>query len=245
MNWWKNTRLFPPGIDAANQNGQYPGQKPGDIPTWEPRFEYDEGTEVLAPDGSYYRCIESHIASEDFDSDSTYWEVFGGPGVDTNDQLLGKVDDDLVLSGGTNGGVPIPNSVVDMNAFAYLWETCGKPLTDFTVTDTVAVCRWNGVSYDKLSLPLQKIADLIPAVAPTKSGKAIVANFSGTPKKASVTFATAFADADYTPNVSVVTPDNYSVSVEDITPAGFTINLNSDVAPSVDLYWSAVKHGEY
>ena len=246
MSWWKETSLFPPG-GGGRENGQNPGQLPGDIPDWQERFEYDYGTEVAAPDGNYYRCVQDHIASEVFADDLTagYWVIFAGAGLDTNDQTLSKVGDDLVLGGGTDGGVPIPDSTVDMNSFAYLWETCGKPLTDFTVTDLVAVCRWNGVEFEKLNLPLQKIADLIPAVAPTKSGKAIVGDFSGTPKKASVTFATAFSDADYTPNVSVVIPDNYSVSVEDITTTGFTINLNSDVAPATDLLWTAIKHGEY
>jgi hypothetical protein len=246
MTWWKETPLFPPG-GGGRENGQNPGQLPGDIPEWEQRFEYDEGTEVLAPDGSYYRCVESHIASEDFANDLTagYWSVIAGPGIDTNDQLLGKVDDDLVLSGGTNGGVPIPNSIVDMKAFAYLWETCGKPLTDFTVTDFVAVCRWNGSEFDKFNLPLQKIADLIPAVAPSKAGVLGALSFSGTPMKASVVFATAFADANYTPNVTIASPDNYSATVEDVTATGFTINLNSNIAPTTNHYWSAVKHGEF
>lgn len=116
MTWWKETSLFPPG-GGGNQNGQHPGQRPGDIPTWEERFEYDFGTEVLAPNGLYYRCIADHIASEDFTSDIANWALFGGPGAaDTNNQEISLDEDGVTirLSQGTIGGVPIPDSTVTL-----------------------------------------------------------------------------------------------------------------------------------
>ena len=203
MNWWKNTRLFPPGIDSANQNGQHPGQRPGDIPTWEQRFEYDEGTEVVAPDGLYYRCIADHIASEDFASDIANWVVFGGVGAaDTNDQEIVLDGDNVTLRlrKGTIGGVPIPDSTVVL----------------------------------PFSTP-----------APTKSGFIVPGGFTGSPAKAAVIFATPFADALYTPSVTMLSPDNYSPTVESITPNGFVINLNSKSSPTMNVDWTAIKHGQY
>jgi hypothetical protein len=121
MTWWKETSLFPAGSPerGGGAGDNYPGLRPGDIPAWEPRFEYDAGREVLAPDGSYYRCLEDHIASEAFATDSTKWEVFGGPGVDTNDQDL-VLDGDgvtLRLRNGSSGGVPVPDKLVDLTPF--------------------------------------------------------------------------------------------------------------------------------
>lgn len=138
------------GGQGAGDN--YHGLRPGDIPPWSERFEYDAGREVLAPDGNYYRCLVDHTASEDFNADIANWELFGGSGLDTNDQLLTKVGDNIVLSGGSTGGVPIPDSTIDMNDFAYLWDICGLPITDILLTDTLVFCRWNGSSYDKYNV---------------------------------------------------------------------------------------------
>jgi len=139
------------GGQGAGDN--YHGLRPGDIPAWSQRFEYDAGREVLAPDGNYYRCLRDHTASEDFNTDIANWELFGGSGLDTNDQLLKQDRDTIVLSNGSTGGVPIPDSVVDMNDFSYLWSICGLPLTDIAEDDSFVFCRWNGSSYDKYNLP--------------------------------------------------------------------------------------------
>lgn len=82
--------------------------------------------------------------------------------------------------------------------------------------------------------------------APTKSGKVAPGAFTGALlKEATITFGSAFTNANYTPVVTIQSPDNYSVSVKNITASSFTICLNSVVEPTVDVYWSAVKHGEY
>jgi hypothetical protein len=82
--------------------------------------------------------------------------------------------------------------------------------------------------------------------APTKSGKVAPGAFTGALlKEATITFGSAFTNANYTPVVTIQSPDNYSVSVKNITASSFTICLNSVVVPTVDVYWSAIKHGEY
>jgi hypothetical protein len=80
-----------------------------------------------------------------------------------------------------------------------------------------------------------------------KAGKLLVSDFalvSGV-RKATVTFSTPFPDADYTPSIVISSPDNYSVSVESVADGSFIVNLNSSVAPTANVYWSAVKHGEF
>ena len=67
------------GGQGAGDN--YYGLRPGDIPEWSSRFEYDAGREVLAPDGNYYRCLIDHTASEIFNDDIANWELFGGSGL--------------------------------------------------------------------------------------------------------------------------------------------------------------------
>ena len=101
MGWFKNTKVFAAGGEGGNQNGQHPGQRPGDIPTWEERFEYDISSEIFAPDGNYYRCIENHVASNSFATDlaAAKWTIFGGPGINTDDQTLAEV----LVEGNTTG----------------------------------------------------------------------------------------------------------------------------------------------
>ena len=94
MNWWKETNLFPASGVNGSQNGQYPGQRPGDIPEWEARFEYDAGEEVYTS-GNYYRCAESHIASQVFATDlaAGKWVIFAGPDVVTAGEMAFAASD--------------------------------------------------------------------------------------------------------------------------------------------------------
>ena len=135
-------------------------------------------------------------------------KIVGGSAGDANNQLLSieGAGDELVLSNGTLDGTPIPDSVIDMNDFASLYDNH----------------------------------------APTKSGKLDPGAFTGALiKEATVTFSSAFNNANYTPVVTIQSPDNYSATVKNITANSFTISLNSTVAPTAEVYWSAVKHGEY
>jgi hypothetical protein len=63
-----------------------------------------------------------------------------------------------------------------------------------------------------------------------KAGHVLAASFSGTPRKATVMFSTAFADANYavtlTPVVSV-SGAGYSVRIESQTAASFVINMGT------------------
>jgi hypothetical protein len=84
-----------------------------------------------------------------------------------------------------------------------------------------------------------------PAGAGLAQKAAVIAgaSFTGSPKKYTVSFATAFADANYVPIVQSGT-DNRVYSVESITAAGFVINANSSAAISGNVYYLATKVGE-
>jgi len=82
----------------------------------------------------------------------------------------------------------------------------------------------------------------------TKSGKVLAATFAGNPKKATVTFTTAFSDANYsvalTP-VTSVTGSSYSADIESQLAGSFVINLGTNsVSSLISINWAAVKHGE-
>lgn len=68
-----------------------------------------------------------------------------------------------------------------------------------------------------------------------KSGSVAVGSFAGNPKKATVTFATAFVDANYTPIITC--GDARIASYETLAAGSFIINLNANQAPTVAVKW--------
>jgi hypothetical protein len=80
-----------------------------------------------------------------------------------------------------------------------------------------------------------------------KAGRALAASFSGTPRKATVTFTTPFADADYAVTVTAATSGNvtYAPAVESQSQGSFVINLGSNNSGDlVAVNWFAVASGE-
>ena len=75
-----------------------------------------------------------------------------------------------------------------------------------------------------------------------KSGLVAGATFEGSPMTASVAFATAFDDTDY--SVVLSGGNARSFTVEDVTAAGFIISTNSNQAVDEPVYWLAMEHGE-
>jgi len=75
----------------------------------------------------------------------------------------------------------------------------------------------------------------------TKSGSQ--GGFTGSPKKATVTFSAAFADANY--SVSVIGDgDVRTWTIESKVAGSFVINANSASGISNSVLWIAVKDGE-
>ena len=89
--------------------------------------------------------------------------------------------------------------------------------------------------------------DSSAAAVGLKSGKLIPSNFSGNPKRATVTFSTAFADAGYVP-IPVAISDgsrSFSPSPEVKTSSGFVVNLNANnLAGLIEVGWHAIVTGD-
>jgi hypothetical protein len=80
-----------------------------------------------------------------------------------------------------------------------------------------------------------------------KAGRVLAASFSGTPKKATVTFSAAFSDANYAVTVTPLTTNNrgYAPFVESQAAGSFTINLGSNITSDLtQVNWIAMKDGE-
>jgi hypothetical protein len=68
-------------------------------------------------------------------------------------------------------------------------------------------------------------------------------SFAGTPKKATVTFTTAFADTSY--DITITGTDVRSWSWESKVAGSFVINTNANTAPTGDVDWQAIHAGEF
>lgn len=75
-----------------------------------------------------------------------------------------------------------------------------------------------------------------------KSGAVTNTSFTGSPRKATVTFSSAFTDTSY--GVVITGADLRSWTIESKTAGSFVINSNSSTALTGDTYWSATAYGE-
>ena len=75
-----------------------------------------------------------------------------------------------------------------------------------------------------------------------KSGKLLHTDFSGSPKKATVTFSVSFPDANY--SVSIVGADGRCWIAEAQTGSSFTINAQAKALLTGPVQWTAIYNGE-
>lgn len=79
-----------------------------------------------------------------------------------------------------------------------------------------------------------------------KAGVLIPGDFSGSPKKATVTLGTAYPDSNYSVTLSVATDGTktFAPQIEDKTNVGFVVNLNSNnLANLVEIGWHTLENG--
>lgn len=76
----------------------------------------------------------------------------------------------------------------------------------------------------------------------TKSGNVTNTSFAGSPRKATVTFATAFPNTSY--SITITGEDSRAWSVESKLAGSFVINANSNTALAGTTYWIATAYGE-
>jgi hypothetical protein len=79
-------------------------------------------------------------------------------------------------------------------------------------------------------------------IVKTKAGRLLNSAFTGSPKKAAVTFVTAFPGI-YAVNVTGV--DSRGWTIESRTVNGFTINSNANQGLTGDVFWEALENGEF
>lgn len=84
--------------------------------------------------------------------------------------------------------------------------------------------------------------DNIGGTRAIKSGVITAGSFTGNPKKATLTFGTAFGSANY--SISIVGGDGRVWSTESQVAASIVINANSNTALTQSVLWIAIDHGE-
>lgn len=76
----------------------------------------------------------------------------------------------------------------------------------------------------------------------TKAGIIAAGSFSGNPKKATVTFASAYPSATY--SIAITGADGRSWVFESVTAAGFVINSQANTALTGNVHWATLYNGE-
>ena len=76
----------------------------------------------------------------------------------------------------------------------------------------------------------------------TKAGSVVNSSFAGNPKKATVTFSTAFPNTSYA--IVITGEDARSWTIESKAVGSFVINANSNTALAGTTYWIATAYGE-
>jgi hypothetical protein len=106
------------------------------------------------------------------------------------------------------------------------FEGLGVTVTDDGVNDRVNISIPGGTSFDQ------------------KAGRVANGSFAGNPKKATVTFNTAFASANYAVTATAVTSSNktFAVNVESQTAGSFVLNAGANnISNLVQVNWVAVE----
>lgn len=117
----------------------------------------------------------------------------------------------------------------------------------FTVTGFVSADTFvTGVTYSANTLTVsqnQGQPNLTTTIGlKTKSGSVASGSFAGTPRTATVTFTTAFANTNY--SIQITGSDNRTFTYQSKATTGFTINTNANSALTGNVDWIAIEHGE-
>lgn len=132
----------------------------------------------------------------------------------------------LDVTSTTAGSLPVPRMTTAQRG------AIGTPAPGLQVDDSDlnALTRYNGSGFDVFSVNVPTI----------KAGVEAPGSFAGNPLTATVTFGTAFPDANY--SVSVSGADVRDFTVESQAAGSFDINANAAQALSSSVYWTAIAH---
>jgi hypothetical protein len=128
---------------------------------------------------------------------------------------------------GLTGGTITGNTIINGN---------------LTVTGNTSLQSLSATTFISGSTNLYQIFQPQSGTLKQKNGSITGTTFAGNPKKATVTFGTAFADNNYA--VTITGEISRSWSVESKTSAGFTINANANLAFTENVFWMAGQIGE-
>ena len=164
-------------------------------------------------------------SSVDCDS-NLFWDNTGkqlGIGTNTPDDSAA-----LDVASTTAGSLPVPRmTTAQRNAI-------GTPADGLQVDDSDlnALTRYNGSGYDVFSMNIPTI----------KSGVETSGSFTGNPRTATVTFGTAFPDANY--SVTAIGVDGRGWTIDSQVAGSFVINSNASSALTGSVSWTAIAHND-
>jgi len=140
---------------------------------------------------------------------------------------------------------------VDLTAPASILSVSGNPVTTsgtlaLALVNQAANLVWAGPAAGGPADPTFRAlvsADLpFSATLATKSGTVAGATFAGVPRKATVTFGTAFVSTAY--SITITGENSRSWTYESKAAGGFVINANSGAAVAGEVSWQAIFTGE-
>lgn len=251
-------------IVASGGTGDWTG-KDGQITEW----DGSAWTFVVPNEGA---CTRVEDENKQYIHDGTSWGLWEQ--TQDHGQLLGLGDDDhtqyLLVSGvrAMTGGLDMGGNAitnvgnvdgVDVSAHSARHIHGGadvmdgdKAAIDYVPTNYTRDTSPAEVdNVLQLTAHLKGIDDAIGAggggALVTKAGRVVAASFTGSPKKATVTFSTAFSDANYAVSLTAETSNNrtFSPAVMSKLAGSFEIMLASGSTSNlIAVHWHAIKDGE-
>ena len=189
------------------------------------------GDWALHNGSTYEKVLNSHAVSSVFtrqgavvavagDYDASQVDNDSGVAGATVKAALNQLDSDKVEQTNIDSSILTDKNIGDAHHVKYT--------NDEAVTAMGSKDDANPLNHDK--------------AVPPKAGKKIFTDFAGNPKIATVTFATPFADANY--SVGIIGVDARAWSVQSQLAGSFVIDSGSNVAPTGDVGWTATPHSD-
>lgn len=175
------------------------------------------------------------------------WTAFSKHTVQAGSLALGPDSSTVwVFEGSTAGQIvtlPVSNTVILGYQFLFINDSS----QNITIKDSAGSSVLSLRAGNRAHLVLKSKATSagswsVSGISKTKAGTVSSGSFSGTPKKATITFSYAYADTDY--GVRITGEDARTWTIESKTNTGFVINANADQALTGNVYWEAVTNGE-
>lgn len=154
----------------------------------------------------------------------------------TDQDLLGQFSSDEISKAFSLTAAIVSGALVWRKIAAGVIQTPSNYDSDWA--EVAELNTGTGVSADRIVT----FKDLLTTTTLSKSGRIAAGGFTGTPRKATVTFATAFPNTNYT--ITVLGADGRSFIYESKLAASFVINAQANAALSGEVHWQAQADGE-